>query len=356
MEAGGLRLCVFAFLCPPMASHKKFSLEDGAMSSVQKFLSEKGLDLPLEPSDIQEDWSLPFMRWVVQHTTSGMECQFQEDDPPGIRISTHRDIVCDPALYNLARVEAGRPTTHIVLGSNLARLDWVKALMQANKAIFIDRSLAGRAAMSQQLKLSRHIADIIQGGGHVWIAQAPGRTKDGIDQTHHGLLRMLALAWGGEEQGPAALKGLLRPLVIRYDVNPCDGLLIREKVTGEKTNRDDEISMRTGLEGWKGKVRIAEAPTVSTDVSGDRDGWLQLAAAVDKSILTLGVSGQWAASAASAIQTGNWTPLPDNMHHRAEQVIQQLSTHLGDMDRETLMRHLCEVYREGAPKVALTQN
>ena len=48
------------------------------------------------------------------------EAAIGSEDPPGVILSTHRDIVCDPALYNLARVEAGLDTTHIVLGTNLA--------------------------------------------------------------------------------------------------------------------------------------------------------------------------------------------------------------------------------------------
>ena len=134
-------------------------------------------------------------------------------------------------------------TTHIVLGSNLANVHWVKDLLVANKAIFIDRELTGRAAMEQHRGLSERIASIVRGGGHVWIAQAPGRSKDGKDETHVGLLRMLGMAWGGEELGAGALKGLLRPVSMRYDVNPCDALLLREKLTGRKAEGDDELSL-----------------------------------------------------------------------------------------------------------------
>ena len=66
-----------------------------------------GMELPRHPACMQDDWSLPFMRWVVAETTSGMEAALGTEDPPGVILSTHRDIVCDPALYNLARVEAG---------------------------------------------------------------------------------------------------------------------------------------------------------------------------------------------------------------------------------------------------------
>ena len=122
------------------------------------------------------------------------------EDLPGV--IRHRDIVCDPALYNLARVEAGLDTTHIVLGTNLASIPWVKEVMQLNKALFIDRSATGRAALEQQISLSNRIAEVVADGGKVWIAQSPGRTKNGVDKTHPAILRMLALAHGGEKGGP----------------------------------------------------------------------------------------------------------------------------------------------------------
>ena len=193
-------------------------------------LSEFGIDLPRRPKSIQKDWSLPFMRWVVANTTDGMEASLENADPPGIVLSTHRDIVCDPALYNLARVEKGMDTTHIVLGTNLAGIPWVREIMDLNKAIFVDRNTTGRAALEQQIRLSNNIADIVASGGKVWIAQAPGRTKNGVDNTHPALLRMLGLAHGGEKEGAAALNGLIRCVAIRYDINPCDGRVVADQV------------------------------------------------------------------------------------------------------------------------------
>ena len=121
------------------------------------WLQTRGLTLPSNPQDVQKDWSLPFMRWIVSETTNGVDAFLQPEDPPGVLISTHRDIVCDPALYNLTRVEAGRPTTHIVLGSNLAKKEWVKELMSLNKALFIDRNLSGEGCPSAAIGLeSKH--------------------------------------------------------------------------------------------------------------------------------------------------------------------------------------------------------
>lgn len=314
---------------------------------VHAYLQNLGLHLPLEPKDIQEDWSLPYMRWVVENTSSRMECRFPESDPPGIRIGTHRDIVCDPALYNLARVESGRPTTHIVLGSNLAGTEWVRSLMMANKAIFIDRTLSGRAALQQQLELSRQIREIVESGEHVWIAQGPGRSKNGMDETSPSLLRMLGLAWGGEEDGPSVLSGLLRPVVIRYDINPCDQLLVREKLTGVKEEKDDERSMRLGLEGWKGRIQCQETESIAIPTADSSWDWPKLALTVDASIRSTGIHGQWAQDAHRVLTRSTSGSLPDSLVKRLDLVKESMGPMLASIEEGALISALCEVYREG---------
>lgn len=303
--------------------------------------------MPGIPRDIQEDWSLPFIRWVVEHSTAGLECTLQPDDPPGILMGTHRDIVCDPALYNLARVEAGRPTTHIVLGSNLAGLSWVREIMVANKAIFIDRSLAGRAALKQQIDLSGRIAEIVRKGGHVWIAQGPGRAKNGLDETSGSLLRMLALAWGGEELGPAALDGLVRPVVTRYDFNPCDRFLAQEKLTGEKPDGDDERSMIAGLEGWKGKVQIAEGQGLASAEWREKGDWNLMATAMDEAMKALDIRGQWALEAKSALDMGKPDGVSPGFRERMTEIADALRKEgvLASWDAVAMVA--CEIYREG---------
>ena len=311
-----------------------------------EWLESRGLKLPELPTDIQKDWSLPFMRWIVMQTTHGVDAFLQPEDPPGILLSTHRDIVCDPALYNLARTEAGRPTTHIVLGSNLAKKPWVKELMALNKALFINRDLSGRAALQQQLVLSQQIAEVVKDGGHVWIAQAPGRAKDGLDRTHPGLLRMLGLAFGGEKMGASVLDGLIRPVAIRYDVNPCDARIVAERIRGEKPSGDDEISMLEGMEGWKGKVRIAEAPPVSLAGLESRTSWGEAAQKMDDALDGCNISGQWAHAAKAALVED--ASLPDSLEKRIEEVQVKVSHWLELEDMEPVRQAILEVYREGS--------
>lgn len=323
------------------------------IEKIQEYLKAKGLDLPPTPKDIQAEWSVPFMRWVAAHTTAGIEATIQPFDEPGIRIGTHRDIVCDPALYNMARFDAGLKTTHIVLGSNLARLPWVKALLVANKAIFIDRSLTGRPAFEQHLAISERIAEITDQGGQVWIAQAPGRSKDGRDETHVGLLKMLAKARGGDQLGPKVLDGLLRPLAIRYDVNPCDIHLVKEKLSGSKTEKDDERSMRTGLEGWKGKVRIAEGPAIQTDgYTTDRSSWESFAHQIDEAMAGLNIEGQWAKEAGHALTSEDFTGLSKGFSERIHCIQDSLGEDGEGLTHEALTRMACEIYREGSARLA----
>ena len=277
------------------------------------------------------------MRWLVEETTAGLDAQLNAEDPPGIIVSTHRDIVCDPALYNLARVEAGRPTTHIVLGTNLAGRAWVKELMSLNKALFIDRSLRGKSALKQQMELSKSIRAVVEDGGHVWIAQAPGRTKNGCDQTHPGLLRMLALAYRGEDMGVKALNGILRGLAIRYDRNPCDHRLVVERMLGEKPEGEDEMSMVLGLDGWKGRVQLCEAPVLRLeDDDADLD-WVGLAARLDQDIQSLPVHGEWASPA--GLQDASF-------RHHVKKVVQEVQRAIPNADTETIAMMVEEVYRE----------
>ena len=74
---------------------------------------------------------------------------------------------------------------------------------------------------------------------------------------------MLAKARGGDQLGPQSVgSGLVSAaLAMRYDVNPCDVHLDAGKADGLQDGEGRRNrSMRTGLEGWKGEVRIAEGP------------------------------------------------------------------------------------------------
>ena len=93
----------------------------------------------------------------------------------------------------------------------------------------------------------------------IWIAQREGRAKDSNDRTQISLLKMLTLA---DRKNPLdSLKALnITPLSISYEYDPCDFLKAQEfqlkrDIEGyEKSKQDDLINMRTGIEGYKGRV------------------------------------------------------------------------------------------------------
>lgn len=320
-------------------------LERPEVDMVLERLRTFGIDLPRHPNNIQQDWSLPFMRWVVANTTDGMESALEKADPPGVILSTHRDIVCDPALYNLARVEAGMDTTHIVLGTNLADIPWVRDVMDLNKALFIDRNATGRAALQQQIQLSTNIAEIVSNGGRVWIAQAPGRTKNGVDKTHPALLRMLGLAHGGEKQGASVLNGLIRSVAIRYDINPCDGRVVAERIRGKKLPEDDVASMLEGLRGWKGKVRIAESAPLEFDDTTGKGSWAAAAEQVDETVSGLPVRGGWADAAEASLR--NPDSIADSeLAHRIDDIREWVKDLMPGVDRGIVRECALELYRE----------
>ena len=63
------------------------------------------------------------------NTTAGIEATMQPVDEPGIRMGHTGTLFATPPSITWPRFDAGLNTTHIVLGSNLARLPWVKALL-----------------------------------------------------------------------------------------------------------------------------------------------------------------------------------------------------------------------------------
>ena len=98
---------------------------------------------------------------------------------------------------------------------------------------------------------------------NIWIAQREGRAKDSSDHTQDAVLKMLAM--GGD------LKELnIVPLTISYEYDPCDYLKAlefqqkRDNPAFKKSRQDDLDNMKTGIFGYKGRVRYCCAAPVNT--------------------------------------------------------------------------------------------
>ncbi|MDP7408426.1 MAG: 1-acyl-sn-glycerol-3-phosphate acyltransferase, partial [Luminiphilus sp.] len=148
-----------------------------------------------------------------------------------VYLGNHRDIVMDPAYANYALHRAGVGTLAIAIGDNLLSKPWVADLMRLNKSFVVKRNVSGpRALLAATKLLSQYIRDSVNTGRDpIWIAHREGRAKDGRDLTEPAVIKMLTLSRERGEAPEAVLSDLnIVPLVIAYEVDPCDALKAAE--------------------------------------------------------------------------------------------------------------------------------
>jgi len=178
-------------------------------------------------------------------------------------VSNHRDIICDPALFTNALFLHGYGTPKICLGDNLLTDQLIIDLVKMNKGITVRRNLPPRELLRSSIVLSDLISQqILENIDSVWIAQREGRAKDGNDQTHPGILKMLTLT--GKGSFLDRIQDLhIVPVSISYEYDPCDIFKAREyhilsnQGSYHKAPLEDTVSMISGIQGFKGRIHIA---------------------------------------------------------------------------------------------------
>jgi glycerol-3-phosphate O-acyltransferase len=208
---------------------------------------------------------------IAEKSTAGLEVRGLDKLDSQISylfISNHRDIVLDSAFLNYILFTHGFSTTRIAIGNNLLQREWIADLVKLNKNFVVQRNVPPRQAYEYSLRLSNYIKkSLVDDASSVWIAQREGRTKDGMDQTQAGLLKMLSLAWG-DDVVDGFEKMQIVPVSISYGVEPCAGLKARELFIKqrdgayEKQPGEDLNSMLEGIRAWKGKVVFTFGKTI----------------------------------------------------------------------------------------------
>ena len=210
---------------------------------------------------------------------------------PYLFISTHRDIIMDTGLVNLAIHRDGHATTRIAIGDNLLGKPYAADLMRLNKSFVIERSVTGAKAVYRTLnRTSAFIRASLEASESVWIAQREGRAKDGLDRTDPALLKMLTLAWRKEAEGLGGLCGCINivPVAVTYEIDPCALRKARELCITDlhgkydKPDGEDLSSIVEGMLGFKGRVHLHFGPPVA----GEFDSPEALAEAIDREIVT----------------------------------------------------------------------
>ena len=204
--------------------------------------------------------------WCIDHTVHN----FSYDGISYIKgikgkflaMSNHRDIILDPAITQMVFFRNGIPMTEICVGDNLIKQSkTVEHLLRSNRMIKVIRGISARELYLSSQVLSRYIRQTITTGkASIWLAQRQGRTKDGIDTTEQGLLKMLDMS--GEKSFQENFMELnIVPLSISYEYEPCDIRKAREILISRtkkyvKTHHEDMHSIVMGIRQQKGNVHL----------------------------------------------------------------------------------------------------
>lgn len=236
----------------------------------KKLLSLKGKD------DFQIQIMKPFLETLVKTTTDGLTLSGEDNYEKGKSytfISNHRDIVLDASFLNLSLIGVDRPTTEVAIGNNLLIYDWISILVRLNKSFIVKRDLSSRQRLEGAMQLSNYVHFALsEKNQSVWIAQREGRAKDSDDRTQESLLKMLGMG-GCCSTFYSRMKELnLLPLSISYEYDPNDYLKAKEFLlkkrdsSFKKSQKDDLLSMSTGIMGYKGRVHFEIMPCVNLKI------------------------------------------------------------------------------------------
>ncbi|MDD4593056.1 MAG: 1-acyl-sn-glycerol-3-phosphate acyltransferase [Parabacteroides sp.] len=194
-------------------------------------------------------------------TISGRS-RLPKDKKPCTFISNHRDIVLDASFLNVMLYDVGYGMTQVAIGDNLLIRSWIETLVRLNNSFLVKRNLPVRQKLDASAELSAYIRHtILETKESIWIAQREGRAKDSDDRTQTSILKMFNMS--GDKDILSNLMELnLFPVAISYELDPCDYLKAKEFQQKRddpefaKSQRDDLLSMETGILNSKGRVHF----------------------------------------------------------------------------------------------------
>lgn len=194
-------------------------------------------------------------------TTSGFEKL--EKNNSYLFISNHRDIILDTSLLNVSLYDHGLVMTASAIGDNLVKKDFLLKLSRLNRNFLVLRGLPPRELLQSSKLMSEYIGQLLlRENRSVWIAQREGRTKDGNDATHQGVLKMLAMGSDEENVMDYFKKIKIVPVSISYEYDPTDALKMPQLMAEAnneiyiKEKNEDFITLLSGIMGQKKRIHI----------------------------------------------------------------------------------------------------
>ncbi|MES2411508.1 MAG: 1-acyl-sn-glycerol-3-phosphate acyltransferase [Bacteroidota bacterium] len=230
-------------------------------------------------------------------TTSGFEKL--EPNTSYLFISNHRDIILDTSLLNVALFDHGLVMTASAIGDNLVKKSFLKTLSKLNRNFLVQRGLSPRELLESSKLLSEYIGHLLlRENRSVWIAQREGRTKDGNDATHSGVLKMLAMGSDEANLIDYFKKIKIVPVSISYEYDPTDALKMPQLIAEAndeiyiKEKNEDFITLLSGIIGQKKHIHIhvgdilnKELDEIAAEFDNNNKQIQALAQAIDDSIL-----------------------------------------------------------------------
>ena len=208
---------------------------------------------------------------IDNFTASGIEGI--EKNSGYLYVSNHRDITLDSLLLQYTLFTHGLSTTATTLGDNLLRSQFIIDICRINRAVRVIRKtddISPREFLLNSQHLSEYIRWYISQGKSMWISQRNGRTKDGIDATDQGVLKMLSLS-GSNDFVENFSEINIAPIAISYQYEPCDIKKAIETTvnimggTYQKGNNEDVNSILYGIRMPKGDVNITICEPISRE-------------------------------------------------------------------------------------------
>ncbi len=230
-------------------------------------------------------------------TTSGFEKL--EPNTSYLFISNHRDIILDTSLLNVALFDHGLVMTASAIGDNLVQKSFLKTLSKLNRNFLVQRGLSPRELLESSKLMSEYIGQLLlRENRSVWIAQREGRTKDGNDATHSGVLKMLGMGSDEKNLMNYFKKIKIVPVSISYEYDPTDALKMPQLIAEAKNEiyikekNEDFVTLLSGIIGQKKRIHIhigdvldKELDAISAEFDNNNKQIQALAQAIDDSIL-----------------------------------------------------------------------
>lgn len=226
--------------------------------------------------DFQINFAYKAVKKVLEKSSDGLSTSGFEKLEPNtsyLFISNHRDIILDTSLLNVCLHEHGLVMTASAIGDNLVKKDFLKTLSKLNRNFLVQRGLPPRELLESSKLMSEYISQLLlRENRSVWIAQREGRTKDGNDATHSGVLKMLAMASDEANMLDYFKKLKIVPVSISYEYDPTDALKMPQlmaEANAEKYIKDkneDFITLLSGIIGQKKRIHIHVGEVLSSEI------------------------------------------------------------------------------------------